>query len=56
MLTMKDVGRQLQQLQLRLLPYFHAAQKTEIQLLLAFTMVMCLKHPLLKATTEVTSV
>lgn len=49
---MKDVGRQLQQLQLRLLPYFHAAQKREIQLLLAFTMVVCLKHPLLKATRD----
>lgn len=36
MLTMTDVGRQLQQLQQRLLPYFHAAQKAEIQLLLAF--------------------
>lgn len=40
MLTMKGVGRQLQQLQLRLLPYFHAAQKREIQWLLAFTVVV----------------
>lgn len=33
-LTTTDVGKQLQQLQLRLLPYFHAAQKIKIQLLL----------------------
>lgn len=50
---MKDVGRQLQQLQLRLLPYFRAAQKREIQFLLAFTMVVCIKHPLLKEVMSV---
>lgn len=48
MLTMRDGGRQLQQLQPRLLPYFHAAQKIEIDLLLAFMRSMSLNHILLR--------
>jgi len=48
MLTTRDAGRWLQQLQQRLLPCFHAAQKTEIKTLSIYS---ChLKHTLLKVT------